>query len=138
MRSGRWAGVPSGTRVTSAAAVAVFSYGTFVHVAQLATGGWDPYPLLPGWLAAYFVSLTVFDPLAAALLWLRRREGLALGCAVLVTDAAANGYANYVLDSSPGATAGRIGQAVITVLAIALLATSPRVWPWLHPIIRSR
>jgi hypothetical protein len=29
---------------------------------------------------------------------------------VLVTDAAANGYANYVLDSSQGATVGRIGQ----------------------------
>ena len=118
--------------------MAVFSYGTLVHVAQLATGGLDPYPLLPGWLAAYFVSLTVFDPLAASLLWLRCREGLALGCAVLVTDAAANGYANYVLDSSPGATAGRIGQAVITALAITLLAASPRLWPWLHPIIRSR
>lgn len=57
---------------------------------------------------------------------------------MLVTDAAANGYANYVLDSSPGATAGRIGQVVITALAIALLATSSRVWSWLHPTIRSR
>ena len=118
--------------------MAVFSYGTVVHAAQLATRGWDPYPTLPGWLAAYFVSLTVFDPLAAAFLWLRRREGLALGCAVLVTDAAANGYANYVLDSSPGVTAGRIGQAVITALAITLLAASPRLWPWLHPPSRSR
>ena len=118
--------------------MAVFCYGTLVHVAQLATGGWAPYPLLPGWLAAYFLLLTLFDPLTAALLWLRRREGLVLGCAVFVTDAAANGYVNYVLDNSPGATAGRIGQAVITALAMALLATSARLWPWLHPTIQSR
>jgi hypothetical protein len=121
----------------SAAAVAVFGYGTVVHVVQLATGGWDPYPLLPRWLAAYFLLLTVLDPLAATLLWLRRREGLVLGCAVLVTDAAANLYANYVLDSGGGATAGRIGQAAITALAIALLAVTPRVWPWFHPTTRT-
>jgi len=30
-------------------------YGTVVHMVQLATGGWDPYPLLPRWLAAYFL-----------------------------------------------------------------------------------
>jgi hypothetical protein len=51
-------------------------------------------------------------------------RSLALGCAVLVTDAAANGYANYVLDSSQGATAGRIGQSAITALAVALLAAA--------------
>jgi hypothetical protein len=118
--------------------VAVFCYGTVLHVVQLATGGWDPYPRLPGWLVAYFVSLTVLDPLAAALLWLRRRAGLALGCAVLDTDAAANGYASHVLDSSPGVTVGRIGQAAITVLALALLAAAPRVWLWLSPNIRSQ
>ena len=43
---------------------------------------------------------------------------------MLVTDAAANGYANYVLDSSQGATAGRIGQSAITALAVALLAAA--------------
>jgi hypothetical protein len=56
---------------------------------------------------------------------------------VLVTDAAANGYANYVLDNSGGATAGRIGQAAITALAIALLAVGPRVWPWFRPTTRT-
>jgi hypothetical protein len=54
---------------------------------------------------------------------------------VLVTDAAANGYANYVLDSSQGATAGRMGQSAITALAVALLAAASRVWPWLLPTI---
>lgn len=56
---------------------------------------------------------------------MERREGLALGCAVLVTDAVANGYADYALDSSQGATAGRIGQSAITTLAVALLDAAP-------------
>ena len=51
-------------------------------------------------------------------------RSLALGCVVLVTDAAANGYGNCVLDSSQGATAGRTGQSAITALAVALLAAA--------------
>ncbi|MFI6759817.1 hypothetical protein ACIBF5_11850 [Micromonospora sp. NPDC050417] len=70
-------------------AVAVFVYGTVVHLFQLATGGTHPYPDAPTWLAVYFVSLTLLDPLAAGLLAARRAEGLFLGCAVLLTDAIA-------------------------------------------------
>jgi hypothetical protein len=120
-------------RVAAGAAVAVFAYGTAVHVGQLALGGWPPYPGVPGWLAGYFVSLTVLDPAAAVLLACRRRAGLVLGCAVLLTDAAGNGYANYAVRSGQGVTAGRAGQAVVTVLAIALLAVALRIWPWLRP-----
>jgi hypothetical protein len=36
---------------------------------------------------------------------------------------------NYVLDV--GSTLGRIGQAVVTALAVALLAAAPAAWPWL-------
>ena len=113
---------------------AVLAYGTVVHVLQLLAGGWDRYPSVPGWLAVYFVSLTVLDPLAAALLLLRRRAGLMLGCAVLVTDAAANGYVNYAIDAS----VGRVGHAVITLLALALLVATPRLWPWLRPVAMHR
>lgn len=129
----RWAGVPGWVRAAVSAAVCVFAYGGIVHVGDLLgirPGG--PAPSTPTWLMWYFTSLTVFDPLAALLLALRRRVGLLLGCAVLVTDAVANGYANYVLDSAPGITLGRIGQAFITALAVALVAAAPRVAPWLH------
>lgn len=134
MRAGRWAGVPDGVRRAVLVTSAVFGYGTVVHVVQLVAGGGDPYPSLPRWLAVYFVSLTVLDPLAAVLLLLRRRAGLLLGVVVLTTDAAANGYANYGLDSSDGVTAGRVGQAVITMLALVLLLATPRLWPWLDPV----
>ena len=128
-----WAGAPLAVRVVVGAAVAVFVYGTAVHLGQLAAGGWHPYRGLPGWLAGYFVSLTVLDPVAAVLLACRRRAGLLLGCAVLLSDAAGNGYADYAVRPGQGVTAGRAGQAVVTMLAIALLAAAPRVWPWLRP-----
>jgi hypothetical protein len=133
VRDRGWAEVPLAVGVIVWAAVAVFVYGTALHADQLAAGAWHPYRGLPGWLAGYFVSLTVLDPAAAGLLACRRRAGLLLGCAVLLSDAAGNGYADYAVRPGQGITAGRAGQAVITVLAIALLAVAPRVWPWLRP-----
>ncbi|WP_207915310.1 hypothetical protein [Micromonospora sp. 15K316] len=133
----RWAGVPRWVRAVVVAAVCVFAYGGIVHLGDLLgvrPGG--PGPSIPTWLMVYFTALTVFDPLAALLLALRRVEGLLLGCAVLASDAAANGYANYVLDTAPGVTPGRVGQAVIAVLALALIVAAPRVAPWLHGPLR--
>ncbi|MEX5718028.1 hypothetical protein [Geodermatophilus maliterrae] len=124
----RWEGAPRPARVAATAAVAVLAYGTAVHVAQLVLGGGDPYPALPGWLRAYFVSLTLLDPLAAVLLALRRRSGVVLAVAVLVSDAAANAWANYAVDPAVGVTAGRVGQAVVTLLAVALVAATPVLW----------
>jgi len=80
----------------------------------------------------------VLDPLPAVLLVLRRRAGLLLACAVLATDAAANGDANSASDTITGSTASRVGQAVITLLALALLAATPRLWPWMWPKTRHR
>ena len=112
-----------------AALVAVLSYGGVVHVVQLVTGGWPPYRWAPAWLAIYFVSLTVLDFLAAWLLWARQTIGLYLGILILMTDAAANGYAVYGLS---GATASaRYAQAIISVLALAAVITAPRVRRWM-------
>lgn len=109
--------------------VAVFVYGTVVHLLQLATGGGDPYPGAPRAIAWFFVGLVVLDPLAAALLLHRRRVGLVVANAVLVLDAAANAVVNYPPhDPSAGVTAGRIGQAAITAIASALLIATPRLW----------
>ncbi|MCZ7373995.1 hypothetical protein [Micromonospora sp. WMMC250] len=130
MNGGRWASAPPAVRRVVAAAALVFVYGGVVHVVQLLMPRFGPQLALPGWLAFYFASLTLWDPVAALLLAARRVEGLALGCTVLVTDAAANWYANYVLDPAPGVTPGRIGQAVISVLAVGLVALTPWLTPW--------
>ena len=110
--------------------VAVLAYGTVVHVVQLFS--WPPYPWAPGWLAAYFVSLTVFDPLAAGLLLARRAAGLYLAIAVLASDALANGYAVYGPAGADTGTAARVGQAVISLLAVATVICAP----WLRRGLR--
>ncbi|GGO19368.1 hypothetical protein [Micromonospora parathelypteridis] len=130
MCTGRWRDSPLAVRLVVSVAVLVFAYGGLVHVVQLLLPQFGPQLALPGWLTVYFVSLTLWDPLAALLLAARRVEGLALGCVVLTTDAAANWYANYMLDAAVGVTPGRIGQAVITALAVALVALTPWLAPW--------
>lgn len=128
----RWSGAPRGVRLLAAAGVAVFAYGGIVHVVQLATGGWPPYRWAPAWLAGYFASLTLLDPLAAGLLWRRRAAGVYLGTIILVTDAAANGYATYAL---PGATVtARAAQAVISLLAVAALAALAPARRWTRAV----
>ncbi|MEO3744011.1 hypothetical protein [Plantactinospora sp. B5E13] len=97
----------------------------------MASASGDPYPWAPTWLALYFASLTLWDPLAATLLAFRRRSGLYLGCLVLVTDAIANGYANYLLPA--GSALSRVGHAVITLAAVGAVLTAPRLGPWLCP-----
>ena len=123
-----WAGAPRSVRAVAVAGVALLVFGTAVHVVHLVAGGSATYAGLPGWLRLYFVSLTVLDPLAAVLLARARRSGVVLAVAVLVTDAAANAVANYAVDPTGGVTVGRIGQAVITVLAVGAVAMSGRLW----------
>jgi len=124
-----WAGVPRTVCAIAWAQVAVLAYGTVVHVVQLA-GGFPPYPWAPVWLATYFTALTLADPVAAALLWARRRVGLYLAIAVFVTDAAANGYALHILGG--GAPAAPVGLAVVSLIAITSVATAPRLRPYLR------
>lgn len=132
----RWDSVPRPVRLVAAAAVVVLVYGTVVHLVQLISSGFHPYPELPGWLRGYFISLTILDPLAAGLLALRTRAGVVLSVVVLVSDAAANGWANYALDPADGATAGRVGHAVITLLAVAACAAGPYLWRAAAPLRR--
>lgn len=112
------------------------AYGTAVHVVQLVSSGFDPYPGLPGWLRTYFVALTVLDPVAAVLLARRHRSGVALATTVFVSDTVGNGLANYVFDPSRGVTAGRLGHGVITILALAMCAATP--WLWRHASVVPR
>ena len=123
-----WSGAPLRARAIALTAAAVLGYGTVVHLAHLVTCGLEPSPDVPDVLAGYFVLLTLLDPTAAVLLVLRRRSGIVLGCVVFVTDALANGYANYVLDHTHGITAGRIGQGIVTMLAVTLIASSAGLW----------
>ncbi len=75
MRRSGWLALPRWARWTAGGYIAVLLWGTGIHVADLVVGGTDPYPWAPPWLAAYFVALTVADPITATLLLRRRRLG---------------------------------------------------------------
>jgi hypothetical protein len=104
--------------------VAVFGYGTAVYVLQLVTSGGHPYQGNPWWIVVFFVSLTALDPVVAIGLAQRRRWAAWSAVLVLTLDAAANGYAVYVVIPATHLTLARIGQGVITVLAIAVVVTA--------------
>ena len=123
--------MPRRVQLIAAAGVVVLGYGGIVHLVQLVANNPNPYPWAPAWLAVYFTSLTVADPLAAALIWARRKCGLYLGIAVLLTDAIANGYAIYGLDG--GTATARVSQLIISLMAVASMALAPSMRPWLLP-----
>ena len=87
------------------------------------TAGWMPYAYAPHWLAAYWSALLLLDPLAAVLIAYRRRSGLLLAPAILLTDAAANGYAIHVL--SLGGPLAPIGHGVVSAVAVGCAALTP-------------
>ena len=124
----RWGGAPHWIRRTVLLLVTVLIYGTAVHAVQLPASGLDPYPELPRGLRIYFTALLVLDPSrcrAAGTSPPQRSRSLGGGAC---SDAVANGIANYALDPAGGVTAGRLGQAVITVLAIGACAATPALW----------
>ncbi len=109
------------------------TWGAVVHLVTLTLAVTGPATLLdarvPAWMALYWVSLTVLDPLAAVVLALRRRVGLGLSAGVLVSDAVVNGYAIHGLGVGvPWAWAGHL---VVTALAVTTVVTWPVVSPWL-------
>ncbi|WP_254781368.1 hypothetical protein [Modestobacter sp. DSM 44400] len=121
-------------RAAAGAVVVVFGYGTVVHIGQVAGLGAPAGPL-PAWLSAFFASLVLLDPLVAVPVTRRLRAGVVLGAVVLsavvlAADAMANAWASYVLDAAGVVTAGRVGQGIVTVLAVALLTVVPTLWRW--------
>lgn len=99
---------PRWLRLAVSGYVALFVYGFLIHVGQIARGDYRAYPIP---LAVFFTSLVVLDPLSAWALHRYGRAGAWLGAGVLAADAVANGYANYVLDPSPGVTTGGLPRA---------------------------
>src|SRR5437870_5729256 len=69
-----------------------------VHVWDLWQHGWLPYRFAPLLLNAYWTALTLLDALAAALLLLRPRAGLALTLLIVASDVAFNLFARFYLD----------------------------------------
>jgi hypothetical protein len=107
-------------RIIRALWIAGFGIGTVTHVLDLAVGGADVYAGFPLALRAFWVSLTVLDPLVIALLALRRRAGVGLGIAVIVVDIAVNWTVLATVGGIPAW--GAVNQ---TLFAILVLSTAP-------------
>lgn len=93
--------------------------GTCTHVAALIYGWSDRVPIAS---VVFWNSLTVLDPLAAVLLFLRPRIGVALTLAIMVSDVGHNVWA-----------IAAFGAMVWPVVAQALflifvLATARLIW----------
>ncbi|NAZ82106.1 hypothetical protein GTR02_09780 [Kineococcus sp. R8] len=112
-------------RATSVALILLLAWGGLQHLLDFLIAGWAPYAYAPDWLAAYWSALLLLDPLGAVLIARRHRAGLLLAPTILLTDAAANGYAIYVLEL--GGPLAPIGQGVVTVLAVITAALTPRM-----------
>ena len=93
--------------------------GTCTHVAALLYGWNDRVPL-PSLI--FWDALTVLDPLAAALLFLRPRVGVVLTLAIMVADVGHNFWAIFAFDA--------IAWLVVpeALFLIFVLATAPLIW----------
>lgn len=129
----RWVGVRPLVRALVGVQLVVLVWGAVVHLVLVVTALAGPLEVLdaraPGPVAVYWVALAVLDPLAAVLLALRRRVGLGLGAAVLVSDAVVTAYAIHGLGL--GGAWAWVGNAAVAVLAATVLVTWPVVSPWL-------
>ena len=103
---------------------------TFNHVRAVLTHGWFP-PQLPQATALYWSSLTFVDPLAALLLFVRPRMGIALTALIIVSDVAHNLWfiTNHPLGRSfvQGVASSAFMMSQIAFL-LFVAATAPVAW----------
>lgn len=112
-----------GSAVTLAVWILGFLVGTGSHIVDLAIGGLNTYAQFPTGLRIYWVSLTFLDPLTIALLALRRRVGVVLGLAVILSDITVNWTVYLTVSGNP--LWGLVNQ---TVFAAIVVTTSPILW----------
>ena len=124
----KWADASRTNRRVALAGVVLLCYGTLLHIVQLLLHGVNFNRDLPAWVVVYFTALTLLDPLGAFLLAQARSSGLVFAVSILVTDSIANSWVNFILDTSRGITVGRIGSTLLTLIAVAALAVTPRLW----------
>ncbi|MDR6866581.1 hypothetical protein J2Y69_001174 [Microbacterium resistens] len=109
--------------------IAGFLIGTASHILDLIAGGTDTYGGFPPALRAFWLSLTVLDPLTALLVLLRKRAGIILAIVVMLTDIAVNWTVFFTIGGNP--LFGVVNQ---TLFAVVLLATAPALWKWFRAI----
>ncbi|KQQ01491.1 hypothetical protein ASG06_13650 [Rathayibacter sp. Leaf185] len=102
-----------------------FLIGTTTHTADLIIGGPNAYSAFPLGVRLFWMTLTILDPITAALIVFRRRSGIVLGIVVITADIAVN----WTVFATVGGLSsfGVISQSLFAVL---LVVTVRRLWVW--------
>lgn len=105
-----------------------FLVGTTTHVADLVVGGMNAYSGFPPGVRLFWATLTILDPVTAALIILRRRSGIVLGSAVIIADIAVN----WSVFAAVGGLSsfGVVNQSLFAGL---ILVTARPLWVWFGP-----
>jgi len=111
-----------------------FLVGTTTHTADLILGGVNAYNDFPPGVRLFWVTLTILDPVTAALIIFRRRSGIVLGSAVIIADIAVN----WTVFAMVGGLSlfGVMSQSLFAVL---IVVTARPLWIWFgRPSTRQR
>lgn len=102
-----------------------FLVGTTTHTVDLIIGGLNTYSGFPLGVRLFWVTLTILDPVTAALIIFRRRSGIVLGIAVMIADIAVN----WTVFATVGGLAffGVISQSLFAAL---VFVTARPLWLW--------
>ncbi|MFJ2370627.1 hypothetical protein [Microbacterium sp. NPDC087665] len=102
-----------------------FLVGTTTHTVDLIVGGLNTYSGFPLGVRLFWVTLTILDPVTAALIIFRRRSGILLGIAVMIADIAVN----WTVFATVGGLAsfGVISQSLFAAL---VFVTARPLWIW--------
>jgi len=102
-----------------------FLVGTTTHTVDLIIGGLNTYSGFPLGVRLFWVTLTILDPVTAALIIFRRRSGIVLGVSVMIADIAVN----WTVFATVGGIAlfGVISQSLFAAL---VFVTARLLWLW--------
>jgi hypothetical protein len=105
-----------------------FLIGTYTHLYNIITRGFLSIShLVPWYVNLYWDSLTLFDPLAAILIWFKLRDGLLLAIAIMATDLMINTYSYYLSGWFGNVIPGMVPATLLLQSFLAPLFLSPPV-----------
>ena len=102
-----------------------FLVGTTTHTADLIVGGLNAYSAFPLGVQLFWVTLTILDPVTAALIIFRRRSGIVLGSAVMIADLTVN----WTVFVTVGGLSS-FGVITQSLFAALIFVTARALWTW--------
>lgn len=102
-----------------------FLVGTATHTIDVISGGTQTYADFPAGVRLFWLSLTILDPLTAALLLLRRRMGIIAALSVMTVDVTVN----WTVMTTIGGIS-LFGVVCQSLFAAVLFGSAKTLWSW--------